>query len=133
MPCSADSSQTCGGPSRLSVYNYTLYVPTIIVPSVGTYQFQGCYSEGTGTRALAGYTFTNSTGMTVELCVGTCKSKGYSFAGAEYAKECYCGNSIAPSAVKKPDSDCNKLCSGNSREYCGAGSRLVVYQDVPGG
>ncbi|KAI9785690.1 MAG: hypothetical protein M1839_008707 [Geoglossum umbratile] len=130
MACSANSSQICGGSSRLSVYNYTLFVPTIIVPSVGTYQFQGCYTEGSGTRALSGYTFSNSTGMTAELCVGTCKTKGFSCAGAEYGRECYCGNVIDASAAKVPDTDCKMPCSGNQREYCGAGNRLVVYRDI---
>lgn len=58
--------------------------------------------------------------------------------------QCWCGNSIAATAVVAPITDCKLTCSGklysqnffrlfltltdNSTEYCGAGSRLNVYQ-----
>ncbi|KAH8155190.1 uncharacterized protein LAJ45_00199 [Morchella importuna] len=131
MACSGDASLICGGPSRLSVYNYTLFVPPIIVPAVGTFISQGCYSEATTGRALSGYSFTNTTGMTVELCVGVCKDRSFKYAGLEYSQECYCGNTLASTSTKIDDSQCNSLCKGNKREYCGAGSKLNVYFDQP--
>lgn len=120
MACSGDSSKTCGGMSRLSVYNYTMYLPTIIVPSVGTYLFKGCYTEGTSARALDGFAFANST-LTAEQCVTTCEGKSFAFAGVEYGSECYCGNSLSAQSTKVVDDQCNMPCAGNKRTYCGAG------------
>ena len=41
-----------------------------------------------GGRTLAAATYTNTTSMTVESCVGFCNSQNYIFAGIEYAQEC---------------------------------------------
>lgn len=120
MSCSGDSSMVCGGMSRLSVYNYTMQIPTIIVPSVGTYLSKGCYTEGSSMRALDGFSFTNST-LTAEQCVTTCEGKSFTFAGAEYGSECYCGNSLSSQSTKVADDQCNMPCAGNKRTYCGAG------------
>jgi hypothetical protein len=127
----AGSTAICGGSSRLSVYNYTAYVPPQLVPSVNavkTYKLQGCYTEPNGARALPSYSFSNSTAMTAEYCVSGCQQKGYSWAGMEYGQECWCGNALNANSAKVADGQCNMLCPGNKREYCGAGSRLAVYK-----
>ncbi|WRT68154.1 uncharacterized protein IL334_005129 [Kwoniella shivajii] len=123
----AGSSDICGGSSRLSVFNYTAYVPPQLVPLVGTYKLQGCYSEPSKGRALAAYSFSNSTGMSAEWCVNGCQAKGYSYAGMEYGQECWCDKSLNAGSTKLADSACNMLCPGDQREYCGAGSKLAVY------
>jgi hypothetical protein len=130
MPCAGDATQTCGGGSRISLYNYTAYTPPMLVPTVGTYQLQGCYTEpgNGGGRALPSYSFTNSTSMSAELCVAGCQAKGYTMAGMEYGQECWCANALNTKSTKVANSQCNMLCPGNKREYCGAGSRLAVYQ-----
>ena len=91
MACAGNSSLTCGGPYALSLYSYTGYiVPLTTTQMIGTYTYQGCYTDnvsGSG-RSLKGYSFTNTMSMTEELCVNTCQSKGYSWAGMEYSQEC---------------------------------------------
>jgi hypothetical protein len=91
MSCSGNSSQICGGPSALSLYSYTGYIaPLQTTPQIGSYLYQGCWTDnvqGSG-RSLKAYSFTNTTGMTEELCVGTCQAKGYAWAGVEYSQEC---------------------------------------------
>lgn len=130
-PCTGDASQICGGSSRLNVYNYTLFVPPSTPPSIGLFVNQGCWSEGTGERTLKGYSFSNSTSMTAEMCVEECGKKGWSYAGVEYAQECYCSNAISDTAVKIEDSKCDMLCKGNIREYCGGSRALNVYKYEP--
>jgi len=122
------SPDICGGSSRLSVYNYTAYVPPQLVPTVGTYKLQGCYGEPSGKRALPSYSFVNATSMSAELCVTGCQTKGYTWAGMEYGQECWCANALDANAPKLANSQCNMLCPGNQREYCGAGSKLAVYK-----
>lgn len=50
---------------------------------------EGCYSEAVGGRALAQASFYDYSNMTVDACQSFCASKGYPYAGLEYARECY--------------------------------------------
>lgn len=96
--------------------------------------------------------------MTVETCVDHCNNAGFAYAGLEYGrvrtasevdgpalpapadgrpasslrrlKECYCSNSIAPSATTASESTCNMACSGSLRQTCGGSSRLSVYYNA---
>ncbi|KAK6525361.1 hypothetical protein TWF694_005500 [Orbilia ellipsospora] len=124
-PCSGNTTEICGGPSRLSVYKNTKWKPTVIPPAVLNWKYNGCWTEITG-RAIRGYSFSNVANMTTTSCVSTCIGKGYTVAGLENAQECYCGNTNL-ATVLAPDNNCNMNCVGNSTEFCGAGSRLQVY------
>lgn len=79
---------------------------------------------------LAGYSFTSNS-MTVDLCVSTCVSHGFSIAGVEFGSECYCGNSFVGQSsgggTVAPESECNMPCAGDSSQICGAGWRLSAY------
>ena len=132
MACSGNTSEICGGRSRISVYNLTTYVPPTTVKSVGTYVSQGCYLEATTGRLLSGPSYTNKTGMTVESCVAFCAGQKIplAYAGVEYAQECYCAASLPATAVMTDASSCNMLCTGNKKEFCGAGKHLnILYND----
>ncbi|PMD64690.1 WSC-domain-containing protein, partial [Hyaloscypha bicolor E] len=126
-PCSGNSSEICGTGARLSVYQNQVYIPPPSPPAheaqSGNYSWQGCIMEVTngGPRALSDFAYYNDT-MTVEACVNACSA--YTYAGIEYGRECYCGNTINPGGGPAPTTDCSFLCPGNSLEYCGAGSRL---------
>ncbi|KAH8797370.1 putative glyoxal oxidase precursor [Xylogone sp. PMI_703] len=97
--------------------------PTI-VPSTDSFNYLGCYTEGTNDRALAA-TFFLSDNNTVQLCAQECSE--YTYIGLEYGRECWCGNSFGAGANLTADSDCNMACAGDSSAYCGAGNRLSVY------
>jgi hypothetical protein len=74
----ANKSISCGAGNRLSVYKLNNTVPSITssssaapsptgpvhVKSVGSYNWQGCYTEATGIRALNSASLVNATGMT---------------------------------------------------------------------
>ncbi|KAJ7905855.1 WSC domain-containing protein [Mycena olivaceomarginata] len=88
----------------------------------------GCVTDGAA-RALS-YFYT-STSLTQDSCVTTCDSKGYTYAGLEYADECWCGSSLANSlGVATDASQCNMKCTGNSGELCGAGYRLTLFKKI---
>ena len=131
MACTGNKTEFCGGSSRLSLYNLTTYVPPTTVKQVGTYLSQGCYNEATNGRLLTGKSYTNNTGMTVESCVNFCQALGATYAGLEYAQQCFCGSSLPSTAVVADASKCNMLCTGNSKEFCGSSSLLNVYKDTP--
>ncbi|KAH7419006.1 hypothetical protein BKA64DRAFT_633711 [Cadophora sp. MPI-SDFR-AT-0126] len=113
--------------SRASSTTSSTAVPTPVhKPVVGKYSFQGCYTEGTGVRALPDAAFIDYANMTSELCASKCDA--YVYWGIEYYGECYCGNELAASSTQAPLEDCSFICPGNPNEYCGAGNRLELYK-----
>ncbi|RMZ83074.1 hypothetical protein DV738_g1286, partial [Chaetothyriales sp. CBS 135597] len=66
MPCTGDSTQTCGGPSRLSLYQNTAYTP-LQSPSFSGYTYQGCYTDSVDNRTLTAARTDSSTAMTIQL------------------------------------------------------------------
>ncbi|PVH86433.1 WSC-domain-containing protein [Cadophora sp. DSE1049] len=95
-----------------------------IVPSVGLYNYAGCYTEGTNVRALSGALYANDS-LTIQMCAQACSA--YTYFGAEYGRECWCGNSFGAGSTLVSDKDCTKVCGGDSTQYCGNGNRLSVY------
>ncbi|KAK7042275.1 putative fungistatic metabolite [Favolaschia claudopus] len=134
MSCSGESTQKCGGGNRLSIYS----VPQTTTPTGPTlpsgWSYISCMQEPAGTgRLFTGYSYSSSS-LTVESCIGTCKSRGFSYAGMEYANECYCGTGYAVTpAVKATESECSMACAGSASEKCGAGFRLSVYSSEASG
>lgn len=140
MACPGSSSSTCGGKSRLDVYTNASYVYPVVVPSVATSAslsgngkatFLGCFADSSTSRTLNKMSWKSSTDVTVEACAAKCATKGYGVSGVEYGGECYCDS--APPAVGGPTwvdnvYECRvSFCTGNSTEYCGGKSRLLVY------
>lgn len=92
--------------------------------------YSACYTEGSGVRALASKSYTNTSGMTQESCTNFCSTAGYFYAGVEYSQECYCGNTFSGGAAPASNQgDCNMACTGNSAEACGGPDRLNVFHN----
>ncbi|KAJ7262498.1 hypothetical protein C8J57DRAFT_1436432 [Mycena rebaudengoi] len=88
---------------------------------------KGCYTDDRALgRTLAGSTFADVTGMTVERCIDFCDSRGFVLAGVEFGQECYCDNFLEHGEVV-PLLDCSIACAGNIAETCGAANRLNVF------
>ncbi|TVY80927.1 WSC domain-containing protein [Lachnellula suecica] len=157
-PCGGDINQICGGngvgsgagKAYISLFadsrgfngNGTVTNPTTtggaaaptatggpqIKQTIGNWSFQGCITESTTGRALSSKTFANDS-MTLESCASFCS--GYQMFGLEYGRECYCGNSLGAGSVNATNqADCSFPCSGDSTEFCGAGSRLELYSKL---
>ncbi|KAE8446194.1 hypothetical protein EG329_012419 [Mollisiaceae sp. DMI_Dod_QoI] len=130
MPCAGNSSEPCGGLSRLSLFWNGVSPPTTN-PGLGAWSFVGCYTEGITGRTLPNQVTTpgGPANLTVALCTSACQTAGYVLSGVEYSRECYCGNAFSDGGAPAPDgpAGCNMLCSGNSSEYCGGINRLDVY------
>ena len=145
FPCSGDIGQTCGGASRIAIYKD----PTFSNVSSGAYTgyiFKGCYTEATNGRALAlRQTNLGFSNMTVESCLTSCKSQGFSrnasiptflvvfianpriVAALEYSGECYCDLSLANGAVPTSPVNCNTPCNGNPSQICGGAGYISFY------
>ncbi|KAJ6475668.1 beta-1,3 exoglucanase precursor-like protein, partial [Mycena vulgaris] len=87
---------------------------------------QGCYTDSSTSRTLAGASFTTVT-MTVESCLAFCTSTGFNFAGVEFGSECYCDYALQASGTLTSQGNCDTPCSGNSTELCGSGNFVDVY------
>ena len=95
------------------------------VAVVSGWNYDGCYTEATNSRALTGNAYFDDF-MTAEKCAAACD--GYAWFGVEYGRECYCGNVIQAASVVTDASECSVSCPGNSAESCGAGNRLNMYR-----
>ncbi|KAI2608412.1 heme peroxidase [Hypoxylon fragiforme] len=131
MVCGGDTTEYCGDSNRIELYSTTASqpMPTATLapkPTVSPYVRVGCYNEVSGGRALTGASYANDS-MTLEMCASNCA--GFTYWGAEYGRECYCGDTLDSLSTPAPETDCQTMvCAGNRYEYCGAGNRLELYQ-----
>ncbi|CCA72850.1 hypothetical protein PIIN_06786 [Serendipita indica DSM 11827] len=122
--CSGDSSEVCGGGYKLSTYKSSNAVATPL-SSYNGYVYKGCYTDSIESRSVpVGMGFTGS--LTPQKCIDACAAQGYSYAGLEYAQECYCGNTN--SGTLADETGCNMPCAGDGAHLCGGGNRLTLYQ-----
>ncbi|KAJ6610549.1 WSC domain-containing protein [Mycena sp. CBHHK59/15] len=148
-PCSGNTSEICGGPHALNVYQYA-DTPFTTGPasSLGSYKrwdLWGCLEElfPFGPRLLPHRPIVPipAEKMTVERCLDGCQAAGYNAAGLEYGQECFCdsiddGAQEAPSGWESTSNfECNYPCLANATEICGgsimeggiARARLTAY------
>ncbi|OZJ01463.1 hypothetical protein BZG36_05584 [Bifiguratus adelaidae] len=98
--------------------------PTSIGPS--GWNYMGCYVDTITPRSLPYRAPGVTSGMTIEVCTSECAARGYTYAGTEYADECFCGNA-APANIAPLSTDCSSVCKGNASEICGGSKRLSLY------
>ncbi|KAL0942681.1 copper radical oxidase [Colletotrichum truncatum] len=133
MPCSGNSSEYCGGPDRINIYQSTS-TPKSISTIPNGWTAQGCFKDNVLGRALVvGMPVPGGhAGTTVGSCITACASAGYKIAGVEYGQECWCDNQIQNGGQQTLPSDgCNMPCRGNTNELCGGSNRLNVYAQIP--
>ncbi|KAK3671659.1 fungal class II heme-containing peroxidase [Recurvomyces mirabilis] len=130
MTCAGNSSETCGGPNRLSVYTTGAAISGPSTnPGPNGWTFVSCYTDSVNARTLntAQDVAAGASGMSVSQCTAACKLGGYSYAGLEYGQQCFCDSTIR-STGSKATGGCDMLCAGNGSEYCGGSDRLNIYQ-----
>ena len=100
MVCAGNSSEYCGGPNRLNMYNYTGTLttsggstggstggPTHLTSGLpGNWTYGGCYMDNANGRILGDELDSNT--MTVETCISHCSSSNFTIAGLEYGIQC---------------------------------------------
>ncbi|KXN83001.1 Putative fungistatic metabolite, partial [Leucoagaricus sp. SymC.cos] len=142
MTCNGNNSEICGGPNRLSVYNYTGTDlptntgggngggPSTVFPVLNGlptgWAYNACWVDNAHGRILQTQ-IPDSQTLTVEACIQTCDAQNFTVAGLEFATQCFCGPNLIAGAVPADESSCNMGCSGNTTEACGGPSRTSVY------
>ncbi|KAK0449009.1 uncharacterized protein EV420DRAFT_787296 [Desarmillaria tabescens] len=145
MTCAGNSSQFCGGPNRLNVYNYTgtdlppinngggnagggqaVAVFPVLTGLPGSWSYNACWVDNAHGRIFETEIGADAN-LTVQSCIASCIDRNFTVAGMEFGQECYCGDRLVNGATLAAESDCSMSCTGNSTEACGAGNRLSVY------
>jgi len=84
----------------------------------------GCYEDKPG-RQLSGKWELNLANNSPIACDTYCQ--GFKYYGLQYWTQCFCGDTLNHS-VKKPDSECNAECPGDSSKKCGGTWRQNIYE-----
>ncbi|KAL2060445.1 hypothetical protein VTL71DRAFT_9476 [Oculimacula yallundae] len=129
VPCAGNSTQICGGPNKLNIYQYAVLEPTWVT--------LGCYTDlwSVGKRVLSfdASDLAGKATLTTAKCKSTCAGKGYMYSGTEVGNECWCDNSLRNGGAPASDGSvgCSFKCAGNSSEICGGSDRLSLYYRAP--
>lgn len=103
------------------------------------WRFLGCAPEERWAndgpfRTLSG-AMMGADNLTNEQCVSFCQAQGFAYAGSEWSRECWCGNSFAttrtPLTTLASLSSCNFRCAGDNAQFCGGDAWLSLYEKCP--
>ncbi|KAJ7383552.1 hypothetical protein OS493_027215, partial [Desmophyllum pertusum] len=111
-----------------SVGNCSFGFAGVICTEEGTAEdeaYVGCYRD-TNQHVMT-HEFTTPA-MTLTKCIRRCQSKGFMYAGLEWANECYCGNHYDRYGNA---TSCDLPCHGDSSKICGGPWALSVYNTDP--
>lgn len=139
MACKGNATEICGGSNGINVYNSTTPISTgggtggpakgVNATAILPFTYQGCYSDNSPNGRALMYQQPDNDTMTVESCISACSGLGYTIAGMEYSKQCFCDNFIRYSPTSLADGKCSMPCAGDSGEMCGAGNIISVYSN----
>ncbi|ETN40440.1 uncharacterized protein HMPREF1541_04717 [Cyphellophora europaea CBS 101466] len=128
-PAQAAVQSNCGATSSLSQSTSLGFTD---LTSQG-WAYTGCGTDNYYKRILTGAS-TSQASMTNDQCVKFCDGKGFSVAGTEYSKECYCGNSIPDVGAPIPGvpGNCRMPCAGDATQMCGGAGPITLYTKCSG-
>ncbi|KAL7419478.1 hypothetical protein Q5752_006316 [Cryptotrichosporon argae] len=84
----------------------------------------GCSVDQDSPRVFNGPS-TASDNNTISGCTASCAAQGYTWAGVEYGRECWCGTNALMSPTNS--SACNVPCSGDPWANCGGSYAVEVF------
>ncbi len=128
----AKDNQGEGGMIETDTVNMAVFLPKMTT-ATGTLiegldsSYLGCFKDRKD-RDISGFSF-NAPNMTKDLCLEKCRQKGFSYAGLQYSRYCFCGNSYGKLGKAN---NCNMPCAGNKSEICGGGWANSVYRVTAG-
>lgn len=105
---------------------------TDVTHSLG-WSYVGCGNDTVGSRTFTG-AFGGNSSQTVESCIGFCSNLGFTYAGVEYADECYCANSLPANRAPLAGviGSCSMACAGNPAQVCGGSGAISIYTKCTG-
>ncbi|KZW01612.1 hypothetical protein EXIGLDRAFT_744959 [Exidia glandulosa HHB12029] len=140
--CSGDRSQNCGGRFHSTVYahHYLAIYPSLAstlgnnAPVEWPIVHECLKDTSLGKGILQEPILVSDMNLnTPHMCVALCGSKQMPVAGVEDSGKCLCSKGLLPEvsmdSFKKPNSQCNMACTGNSKMRCGGEKRLTLFRD----
>lgn len=127
--CPGDSTERCGGHTRISIFRTGSVIDNSLQFQNPTYL--GCFKdEGSDTKRLfKGYQQDKPGKLTPELCIDICRSKGFHYSATKYMHQCFCDNKRPPKDLIVSVNQCDSLCAGDSYQTCGGDWALSVYKN----
>ncbi|CAL1698953.1 unnamed protein product [Somion occarium] len=122
-------SDVCGAPppAESPVVSSAAAAPPVATGIPAGWASAGCVSDN-GHRTLNARAMTSDS-LTVAQCLNYCTKEGFSIAGIEYGRECYCGNSFKNDGGKPLDNSvCRMSCTGQKDAQCGGDWALSVFK-----
>lgn len=105
----------------------------IVYEGNSNFTYYACVTEPSAGRLMDDQIFNDGVDMTIEACLRKCYM--FDYAGVEYGRECWCGNTLnlvgnagATPGKNVTDSQCDFLCPGDNNVFCGAGSKMNLYK-----
>ncbi|KAG8830432.1 hypothetical protein FRC17_004883 [Serendipita sp. 399] len=133
IPCTGDSSKKCGGRDAINIFvkdnfEYTAG-PANVLDSYNGWSKTQCWQDHASNRILKqGPAMPIPEDlMTVQKCIDGCAAAGFSSAGVEFGRECFCDNVTYPPGQSEQMSECNKPCTGDGTQFCGGPDRILIY------
>ncbi|KAL2798642.1 hypothetical protein BJX66DRAFT_36175 [Aspergillus keveii] len=126
-PADAQTTKNCTtAPTEIDIpqHYYTDVTSTL------EWAWIGCTRDNVDGQRVLPEASTSADDMTVQKCIAFCDGEGYTYAGLEYSRECYCGSSIAPEhePAVAPMGKCLHPCAGDPKQNCGGAAYVGVYQ-----
>ncbi|KAJ3307524.1 hypothetical protein HDU76_004593 [Blyttiomyces sp. JEL0837] len=103
-------------------------------PKNSTWTYIGCLYDSHATANIANPPRTfqhrlNGSTYNRDTCLRACESNWYTYAGVEFAGECWCDTQFRNvTNVQAPATDCDKPCTSDPSQTCGSGNRLSAYR-----
>ena len=88
--------------------------------------YGACVFDDPNDRVLKGHFFTSQE-LTIEMCLGVCRDKGFRYSGLQREIECHCGNEPFHRFQWASFGECNNKCAGNVNQVCGGSHAMSVY------
>ncbi|KAJ7993650.1 hypothetical protein DPEC_G00256850 [Dallia pectoralis] len=87
----------------------------------------GCFKDSGDPPTLTGSSETSNK-LTIQNCIGFCRSQKYKMAGMESGYACFCGNDLdlRPHG-ETPSMECNHVCFGDHTQPCGGDGWVIVF------
>lgn len=126
---SSTSIRTSTTPSSTPSATSTTPILSASPSTSASWESLGCTSDSSVNRVLVG-SYSESGSQTPQLCMAKCQSQGYTYAGLQYGRQCYCSNTMVN--PKLGVTGCTTVCAGDKTQMCGGAYRMNIYGPASG-
>lgn len=110
---------------RTLIAVFLLFAGSTLVAQQSNSVYLGCFADqNSPNRDLNGHTFAAGP-MNAPICISECKRRGFAYAGTQFGRHCFCGDSYGRFGSSE---NCGSECLGTRGESCGGAFANSVYR-----